>query len=613
MNLKVFLLLFLVGLNLLIFPLILEVFYLAGDVGFTRALDVARGAFLDAPLRGLAVLTAGSVSEPWLWLQVPFGIIVLRLLWAIIKRRRHSGGDSPEDVKSAGGGQYGTARWRSTKALSQTLDGLSGTEGGFVVGVKKRRLFHGFEAWVDKADTHCLVIGATRSGKSRRIILPTIWTLGRAGESMVVTDPKGELHGRSKTYLEKQGYRVVRIDLREPHCGVRWNLMQPIINAITEGDASTASQAAWDAAHVITYQRPHHGDPIWPQAQESLTAALMLAVASEMPVGRKTMAECYELLHERGAGDGEDLDNLLRGFPPGHPARSAYGVAALSSDRLRSSIFTGTAAQLRLWADPAVAWLTGENETDVQVVGEEKAAVFLVIPDERGTRNVLASLYIAQCYQALADLGNRAGGRLTRRVNFLLDEFGNIPPIPDFDKKLTVAAGRNIRFLLAVQDVAQIKARYGDAHGTVLGNCATWIYLSTADIETAKMISAKTGQHTIKTQSHSSSSRSSTESNVSESMTGRALLMPDEVSRWPKNWALVLQTGQNAAKLRLPDLSQWPAEKDLALSQVTRRTDIKQEHVSVVQRRTAPILVRRIRPQESSPDDKPVIDTMKGD
>ena len=130
---------------------------------------------------------------------------------------------------------------------------------------------------------------------------------------------------------------------------------------------------------------------------------------------------------EQGAGDGEALDLLLRSFPAGHPAKSAYGVAALSSDRLRSSIFTGTAAQLRLWADPAVAWLTGESETEVQLVGEEKAAVFLVIPDERGTRNVLASLYIAQCYQALADISNKTGGRLKRRVNFLLDEFGNIP------------------------------------------------------------------------------------------------------------------------------------------------------------------------------------------
>lgn len=61
-------------------------------------------------------------------------------------------------------------------------------------------------------------------------------------------------------------------------------------------------------------------------------------------------------------------------------------------------------------------------------------------------RNVLATLYISQAYQALVDLANKNGGRLAQRVNFVLDEFGNLPPIPDFDKKITVAAGRGMRF-----------------------------------------------------------------------------------------------------------------------------------------------------------------------
>lgn len=409
---KVFLLVLLACLSIFVLPLVLQFFHLAGDFGFPAATqrieaDLGKNLFL-----GPSLLMDDAVREPWAWAQIPVIIIALRLVWGIWRQRRRERGLSPEDVRSTGGGQYGTARWRNTASLIKTLGGLKGPQGGFVVGVRKKTALRSFDAWVDAGDTHCLVIGATRSGKSRRIILPTIWTLARAGESMIITDPKGELHSRSKTYLERQGYKVERIDLREPLNGLRWNLLQPVTDAFERRDAGTAGQAAWDAAHVITYQRPHQGDPIWPQAQESLTAALMLAVAAEAPPDRKTMAECYELLHSRGGGDGEELDAYLQGFSPGHPARSAYGVAALSSDRLRSSIFTGTAAQLRLWADPAVAWLTGADETDVQVAGRQKAAVFLVIPDERGTRNVLASLYIAQCYQALADLGNAEGAFL---------------------------------------------------------------------------------------------------------------------------------------------------------------------------------------------------------
>jgi len=168
-------------------------------------------------------------------------------------------------------------------------------------------------------------------------------------------------------------------------------------------------------------------------------------------------------------------------------------VAALSEDRLRSSIFTGTAAQLRLRADPEVIYFTSVQDHDMALAGKTKAAVFIITPDERQTRDVLATLYVSQAYQALVDEAKRNGGKLPVRVNFVQDEFGNLSPIPAFDKKLTVSAGRGMRFLLAVQDLAQIKARYREASQTVTANCATWVYLATADVETAKVISVKTG------------------------------------------------------------------------------------------------------------------------
>ena len=75
------------------------------------------------------------------------------------------------------------------------------------------------------------------------------------------------------------------------------------------------------------------------------------------------------------------------------------------------------------------------------------------------------------------------------------------------DTKLTVAAGRGIRFLLALQDLAQLK-KYGDASQTITGNCDTWLFLRTADVETAKVISAKLGTFTVRTSSHSMQSGS---------------------------------------------------------------------------------------------------------
>ena len=83
--------------------------------------------------------------------------------------------------------------------------------------------------------------------------------------------------------------------------------------------------------------------------------------------------------------------------------------------------------------------------------------------------------------------------------------------------------------------------------------------------------------------------------------------MPDEVSRWPKNWSLVLQTGQNAAKLRLPDLSLWPAEKDLVMSEIPRRTDSAKHSPTVLRQRSTMIHNAVIKPKETTHNDTDVL------
>jgi type IV secretion system protein VirD4 len=561
-----FILLLLVLSDLLLAPLVLRLPLFLKAQGFKPGLEAWKKETLAHPLTGPALLVQDEkMRNTWIWLQPAFGAAALSILWPAT-RRKSKARDDIGGPEAAGQGQHGTARWRTRKEIARTLtpwDLTGKIPGGFVVGAEAGNRF---TAWLDVGDTHCLVLGATRSGKSRRIIMPTIWALARAGQSMLVTDPKGELYAMAAGYLRRQGYRVVLIDFRDPGRGSRWNPLDPVVKALQEGNIPAASQAAWDIGNIITHQQPHYGDSIWPQAQESLTAALALAVADQAPEGAKHLASAYALLTELGSGGGEKLDDYFRRFPQGHPARAAYGVAALSEDRLRSSIFTGTAAQLRLWADPEVAWLTAVQDHDMDSIGREKAAVFLVVPDERSTRNVLATLYISQVYQALVDTAYRCGGRLPVQVNFLLDEIGNLPPVPDFDHRLTVAAGRGMRFLLAVQDLGQLKDKYKEAAGTIVGNCATWVYLSTTREETAKTISAMTGQYTVRTESYSSQVRAADySSGTTEGLAGRPLLLPDEVRRWPKGWALILQARENPARLPLPDISEWPVAGELKL------------------------------------------------
>ncbi|MHB1128381.1 MAG: TraM recognition domain-containing protein, partial [Bacillota bacterium] len=97
---------------------------------------------------------------------------------------------------------------------------------------------------------------------------------------------------------------------------------------------------------------------------------------------------------------------------------------------------------------------------------------------------------------------------------------------------------------------------YGEkAAEIVLGNCDTWLYLRTADIDTARAISAKAGTYTVRTLSVQR--RPGLSGAGTEGATSRALLTPDEVLRWPSGQGLLLQAGQFPARLPMVDLSSW--------------------------------------------------------
>ncbi|MGG4456895.1 type IV secretory system conjugative DNA transfer family protein [Brevibacillus porteri] len=534
------------------------------------------------------VLGDPTMLKAFLLLQLVVAAILLSVIWRpekkVLNRKRRIQ-DGVGGPVAAGDGEHGTSRWQTEDELDASTtvwlsedDPIEEPETtGLVVGMKhilvrgKKRM----KIWQITRDGHNLIIGATRSGKSRRMVMPSIWSIAKKGESMILSDPKGELYARSHKYLREHGYEVVMLDFRYPKRGNYWNLMEPVNRAIEEEDYARAAEAAWDVAHTIVHQKEHSGDPIWANGQESIIAALMLLIATEAPKkSQKHLATLYTILAEMGETiqlpNGMEYNALLtylKELPMGHIARTTLATARVSPEKMRSSFLGGATVDLRLFADPAIAKMTSKQDHDLAGPGKRPTAVFMIIPDEKSTRHVLATLYISQTYEALVQLANENNGRCPVRVHYLLDEFGNLPPISDFGTKITVSAGRGILFNLIVQDLGQIKKKYKNEDTTIIGNCQTWIYLLTRDQDTAEKLSKMTGKYTIATQSHSANVQTrDISTGYSSGLTGRPLLMADEIMRFPEDKALVFQGRQFPAITPLPDLSHWPADKQLEQS-----------------------------------------------
>ncbi|MCH4200155.1 VirD4-like conjugal transfer protein, CD1115 family [Clostridium tyrobutyricum] len=509
-----------------------------------------------------------------------------------------------------GNGQYGTSRFQyesetdntSTVWRIEEKDKLD--KGGIVLGMKPPKHNKDFyknrairklklkkesktKAWLETKDVNTLILGSSRSGKSRKVILETIWNLGKAGESMLLTDPKMELYRKSKKYLERNGYKVIIIDLRKPSQSNKYNPNYLVNEAVKEDNIARASEGAWDIANMIVNQKPRTGDPVWVNGEEATIASLILLNSIEADEDlQKHMGSVYRDLFVLGCANEQTgsypIVKYMNSLDVNHPARAAFATATLAPPRQRGSFFADVSASLRLWSDPAIIDMTSRQDHDLDILGREKTAVFINIEDEKETKNIIASMYINQTYEHLVDLANKQeDNRLPIRVNFLLDEIGNLPAIPNLDKKMAVCLGRGMRFNLVLQDLGQLDKNYGkDASRIIKANCHDWIYLLTMDMDTARQISERTDKYTIEIGSKSKQTgKNSTSEGSSESHTGRVLLLPSEILRFPENMSLVFRARQFPAVLPLPDLSVWEkADRELeetSLKELDRDINVK--------------------------------------
>jgi type IV secretion system protein VirD4 len=437
-----------------------------------------------------------------------------------------------------------------------------------VVGYDYERKTEGIYYLSD--DVHSLTIGATRSGKSRCIVLQSIAYTALAGESMVVNDPKGELAAYCTPYLKRLGYEVVLLDFKNPLKSSRYNFLQPVIDAINRGDNAKAVDLVWDITASLVGEAK--GERIWTDGEASVIAGAIMSVVFDNRDNPKfqNFTNVYHFILNMCKTEGNDMliNKYVKDIPDSHPAKGLFGIAQIAPSRTRGSFFTAALTTLRLFTNENIYSQTMASDFVLADTGCRKRVIFIILPDEKVTFYSLASLFVYQHYVALTEAADERGGRLKVRVNFFLDEFGNFTEIPAFSNLLTVGGGRGCRFNLFVQSLSQIEQKYGrEQSQTITDNCHCWIYLKTANVETATQITKKLGQYTTSSYSRSASYSTSSSGNTSNSMNliARPLLTEDEILRIERPFALVMYSGHYPAIMQLPDLSKWQFNQALGL------------------------------------------------
>ena len=424
----------------------------------------------------------------------------------------------------------------------------------------------GFDGRKHRRNLNVLVIGGSGAGKTRFFVKPNVMqaagTKAGAEFSLILTDPKGELALSTGAFLQQCGYQVRILDLIHPEQSHCYN---PFVYLRDDNDVQRLVTNLFKAT---TPPGSTTQDPFWDNAAQMLLMALVFYLKYEAPEDEQNFAMVMEMLRA-GEVDEEDskmpsaLDTLffdLRKTDPDHIALKYYDAYHSGSGKTLKSIQITLAARLDKFNLDSIASLTITDELDLWRIGEEKTALFAIIPDNDTSFNFLVSILYTQLFQQLFEVADKKyGGSLPVPVQFIFDEFANISLPTDFDKILSVMRSRGVSVSIILQNLAQLKALFEKQWESIVGNCDEFVYLGGNEKETHKYVSELLGKETIDTKTYGENTGRNGSYTRNYNQAGRELLLPEEVRMLDNRYALLFIRGERPIMDLKYDIMKHPA------------------------------------------------------
>ena len=355
------------------------------------------------------------------------------------------------------------------------------------------------EVWVDNGEYHNIVIGSTGAGKTQTTVLPMVNLLAKHDESMIITDPKGEIYEQTANYLKSLGYNIVLLNFRDPQQGNSWNPMFLPYSLYQEGNIDKSVELLEDLAANILHDPQSKGqDPFWENTSADYFAGLSCALFEDADPSEINL-NSISLMTTTGEEKIANTTYVKDYFSYKDPGSTAYTKASstlMAPSETKGSILSVFKQKIQLFASRAnLSEMLANNDFDMRDIGRKKTAVFIVIQDEKTTYHSLVTIFLKQCYETLISVAQECGGKLPHRTNFILDEFANMPPLKDVTTMVTAARSRNMRFTFIIQNFAQLYEVYGKENGeTIKGNCGNIIYLISTEMQAIEEISKMCGE-----------------------------------------------------------------------------------------------------------------------
>ena len=427
------------------------------------------------------------------------------------------------------GVEYGSARWGNAKDIEPYMDSvfennipLTQTE---AITMSSRPKLPKYAR-----NKNILCIGGSGSGKTRFFVKPSLMQMH---SSYVVTDPKGTVLIECGKMLKRGKYKIKVLNTINFSKSMHYNPFAylrsekdilKLVNTIivnTKGEGQQSGEDFWVKAEKLYYTALIAY--IWyeaPEEEQNFAMLIDLIDASEAREDDENFKNAVDLLFEE-----------LEEKDPNHFAVRQYKKYKLAAGKTAKSILISCGARLAPFDIKELRDLMEYDELELDTLGEEKTALFVIISDTDATFNFVVSIMYSQLFNLLCDKADDVyNGRLPVHVRMLLDEFANIGQIPQFEKLIATIRSREISASIILQSKSQLKAIYKDNADTIEGNCDTTLFLGGKEKTTLKELEDVLGKETIDLYNTSDTRGTSQSYGLNYQKTGKALMSQDEIA-----------------------------------------------------------------------------------
>ena len=483
-----------------------------------------------------------------------------------------------EKKKYRKGREYGSARWGTPEDIKPFIDPVFANN---VILTQTERLTMSSRPKnpAYARNKNVLIIGGSGSGKTRFFVKPNLMQCvsDKYPCSFVVTDPKGSILVECGSLLQRSDYRIKVLNTINFKKSMNYN---PLAYIHSEKDILKLV----NCLILNTKGEGKNNDPFWEKAETLLYTALigyLYGVVTEEDRNFAMLVSMINAMEVRE--DDEDFKNpvdlmfeALEEREPEHFAVRQYKKYKLAAGKTAKSILISCAARLAPFDIAELRELTAYDELELDTLGDQKSALFIIISDTDDTFNFLVSLCYTQLFNLLCEKADDVyGGRLPVHVRCLIDECANIGQIPRLEKLMATIRSREISACLVLQTQSQLKAQYKDSADTICGNCDSVIFLGGKEKTTLKELSEALGRETIDTLNTGESRGRETSRSTNFQKLGKELMSVDELAVMDGRKCILQLRGVRPFLSDKYDITQHPNYKYLSDADSKNTFDIE--------------------------------------